>query len=134
MINSYNIRFYKNNSRVAPRTLDAADARFFYNQLKLLISAYEKRYGGKLSDESILIVFDNKDIYRKRSRLKSAGIETVEDVMEYLDIEHEPEYIFANNIILTDKSMKLSEIYVLQFYTSWLYLTDGQLKKVEKGE
>jgi len=120
MIDTYKIRFYKNSSRVAPRALNVVDARLFYHQLKLIILNYEKKYGEKLNDASILIVIDGKNIYRKQSRLESMGIETVEDIKEYLDIE--PKYIIANNVLVTDTSMKLSKIYVLQFYSSWLYL------------
>jgi hypothetical protein len=128
-IDTFAIRFYKNNVRIAPGLFNRADVRLFYKQLKLLISSYEKKYGEKLNNESILVVSDDKNIYRKRSRLETAGIETVEDMMEYLDIE--PKYIIADNIIITDTSIKLSEIYVLQLYSSWLYLTDGQLQKIE---
>ena len=120
MMDTYKIRFFKNSSRIAPRALNVVDARLFYHQLKLIILNYEKKYGEKLNDASILIVMDNKNIYRKRSRLESMGIETVEDIMEYLDTE--PKYIIANNVLITDTSMKLSEIYVLQLYSSWLYL------------
>lgn len=129
MRDNYLIRFYKNNTRVAPRMLNGADARFFYNQLKWMVGVYKKRYKKKLNDKSILIVVDNKEIYRKRDKLESASIQTIEDMIEYLGIEFEPEYIFANNVTTNDKSLKLSDIYVLQIYSSWAYLTDAQLGK-----
>ncbi len=129
MIDDYVIRFYKNNTRIAPRMLNGTDARLFYNQLKWMMEVYRKRYKKKLSNKSILIVFDSKEIYRERSRLESAGIETIEDMIEYLGIDFEPEYIFVDNITTNDKSLKLSDIYVLQIYSSWAYLTDAQLKK-----
>ena len=126
MMDTYKIRFFKNSSRIAPRALNVVDARLFYHHLKLVILNYEKRYGEKLNDASILIVIDGKNIYRKQSRLESMGIETVEDIMEYLDTE--PKYIIANNVLVTDTSMKISGIYVLQLYSSWLYLNvEGEL-------
>lgn len=129
MIDDYIIRFYKNNTRIAPRMLNGADARLFYNQLKWMVGIYKKRYKKKLSDKSILVVVDSKEIYRKRDRLESAGIETIKDMIEYLGIDFEPEYIFVDNATTNDKFLKLSDIYVLQIYSSWAYLTDAQLKK-----
>ncbi len=120
MIDTYNIRFYKNNTRVAPARLDAADARLFYHQLQTLMRTYESRYSEILNEESILIVVDGRPIYRRRSRLNSNEIETIQDLMDYLgmDSTNKPKYIFANNMIVTSLDIKLSEIYVLQFYTN----------------
>lgn len=129
MRDNYLIRFYKNNTRVAPRMLNGTDARLFYNQLKWMMRVYKKRYKKKLDDKSILVIVDNKEIYRKRDRLESASIQTIEDMIEYLGIEFEPEYIFVDNVTTNDKSLKLSDIYVLQIYSSWAYLTDAQLGK-----
>ena len=120
MIDTYNIRFYKNNTRIAPARLDAADARLFYRQLQSLMRTYESRYGENLNEASILIVVDGRPIYRRRSRLNSNGVETVQDLMDYLGMDpaNKPKHIFANNIIVTSLDIKLSEIYVLQFYTN----------------
>jgi len=117
MIDTYNIRFYKNTGRVAPARLDAADARLFYRQLQLLMKTYESRYGQNLSDESILVMVDDRPIYRKRSGLNTKGVETIQDMMEYLELSTEPKLILANNCIVTNKELKLSDIYVLRFYT-----------------
>jgi len=117
MINTYSIRFYKNNSRVAPARLDAADARLFYRQLQALMKTYQIRYGQNLSDDSILITIDERIIYRRRRVLASSGVETIEDLMEYLEIDpiNRPKYIIANNMIVVDVNTKILGIYVLQF-------------------
>jgi len=91
------------------------DARLFYRQLKLFVEKYEGRYGERLNNESILIVLDDKNIYRRRSRLESGGIETVQDLIDYMGLEKDPEYMIANNIIIKDKSMKL-DVYMLSNY------------------
>lgn len=113
MLDNYSVRFYKNNRRVAPRMLSDIDARLFHTYLKVLFSNYKKRYGGRLSNKSILIVLNGKNIYRRRDRL--VGIETVEDMIEYLGISGARfEYIAADNVTLTDMSIRLSDIYVLE--------------------
>ncbi len=117
MIDTYTIRFYKNNSRVAPANLNPSDSRFFYRQLQSLMRTYESRYGNALNDESILICIDGIDRYRRRTKLAEWGIVTIEDVMDYLKIDpaNRPKHILANNMIVTDISTNISEIYVLKF-------------------
>lgn len=113
MIDNYNIRFYKNGSRVAPRALNDIDARLFYRQMKLLMGVYESAYGERLSEESILISVNGVEMYRTKDRLLKIGIETVEDLLEYIDIDFEPSYIFINNM-LGNKKIKLLDVYVIR--------------------
>ncbi len=122
MLDTYNLRFYKNNVRVTPHKLNDADVRLFYKQLQSLMHSYESKYHDNLNNESLLIVFDERIVYRRRSFLKLMKIKTIQDMMDYLEIEptNIPKYIFANNMIVTDTDMKLSDIYVLQFYTHQL--------------
>lgn len=136
MIDTYNIRFYKNNTRIAPKTLSNADARLFYRQLKLFAEHYEGTYGEVLNNDSLLIVIDNKNLYRSRKRMSESGVETVHDLMEYLnfDLANEPKHIFANNMIVYDKSMKLDDIYILQFFTSPTYFLSSQSDRKKRSK
>jgi len=113
MIDNYNIRFYKNNARVAPRTMGSVDARLFYRQMKMLMKVLEITYEEKLNEESILISVDGVETYRRRDRMLESGIETVGDFMEYIGVDFKPSHIFINNI-LGNKKASLIDAYVIR--------------------
>jgi len=118
----YEIRLYKDSYRVPYKTLSYEDARIFYKELKIFINWFSKKYKTKISNSFLNINIDKKKINRSRRILSENGIETIEDILIYLNVE--PKYIFADGEKTDDLSIKLSEIVVLDIYTDWKYLTN----------
>lgn len=110
------IKFFDGSRRINTQRLDGVRVRFFYKELKLLVQKFEMRYSTKLSNESLLICVDGKEIYRSKKRLFSMGIETIQDIIDYLNII-DIDRIVSDNVIITDISGVLNNIYVLEIIT-----------------
>ncbi len=131
MISKYAVNIFKYGVRISLGYLSGVDARIIYRELKLFLKAFENKNWNKINNDSLLIVVDDKEIYRDRANLKSAHIKTIEDILIYLDITSY-KYVIIDNEIIDDISLKLSDVYTLEIYTSWSYLSRGQLKHLGK--
>jgi len=101
--------------RVASGKLNAVDARFFYQELRTLEKYWMDRYWDKINNESLLIVINGKNFFKRRKVLRLAGIETLGDLIEYLDIV--PQQMSVNSVMVDDITIKIPGIYVLQILT-----------------
>ncbi len=109
---TFYIRVYKDYNRVNPiRMGSGVDARLFYLYLKEYINTYKKAHP-TLNKKSILISANGRETYRKRSKLEEAGIITIRDMIDYLEIE--PTIIIVDGKLTEDRTTHLTEIYVLE--------------------
>ena len=131
MLNTFRIRIFKNISRLSLRGLNNTDSRLLYLHLKDFINEYELKYMHKLSGQSILINHDGKEIFKSKETLLKFELRTIEDILDYLGIEN-IKYMIVDNEEIKDLNTQLSNIYVLELYSSWSYLTREQIEKMGK--
>ncbi len=109
---TFYIRVYKDYNRVNPINMGSGvDTRLFYLYLKEHINTYKKAHP-TLNKRSILISANGRETYRKRNKLEEANIITIQDMIDYLEIE--PKIIIMDGKLTEDRTTHLSEIYVLE--------------------
>jgi len=131
LITQFAIRCFKDNNRVSPSQLDDVEARLFYKELEEFFQAYKTIYGDTLTETSLLIRIDEREIYRTHARLLEHNILTVDDIIHYLNVENVL-YVIKNNDLITDLSEKIIDTYVLELYTKESLLTPKQLNKIRE--
>ena len=131
MITQYGIRCFKDNNRVSPSQFDDVESRLFYAELKRFMHDFEILYGNSLNETSIMIRIDEREIYRSKERMLEYNILTIEDMINYLNIENVL-YVIKNNNLITDMSTIISDAYVLEIYTCESLLTPKQLTRINE--
>jgi len=131
LITQFTIRCFRDNNRISPSQLDDVGARLFYKELEEFVSSYKTIYGDILTETSILIRIDEREIYRSKEKLLEYNILTIGDIINYLNVENVL-HIIKNNNLITDLNEKVIDTYVLELYTKKSLLTPKQLNKISE--
>jgi len=126
---NYEIRFYKSGDRIQPTRFTGSELRFFFKEMFRLAKYMGYHYKNKIDDASILIIHDDEEIYRTRERLSDNNIDTVDDVIYYLEAE-DTIYSLVDNEFITDKTKKISRATVIELYSDKKYMSFEQLNKL----